>query len=142
MSFEYVGRFLGPEEIISVDVNTVTKDGVEVLDVKSRTEAGVESVRRFTREGLAVSVSDERKDWNHVQEARFTPIVSEITKLMIAMGVRGGEIDALLQQVGRNMSNALDKAVYVKWNGTSEGHVPGGNPYFDFTITEADNIIN
>lgn len=136
------GRFIGPEEIVSVTVNTTNKEGIQILDVVSKNEAGVESKRRFTPLGLVTCVTEERKDWNYVQEARFTPLISKITKLFIEYGIRGGEIDALVMQLNRNLANALDKAVYVKWNGTSDGHVPGGNPYFDFTLTEADNIIN
>lgn len=141
MPAEYVGRFIGPESITAVDLKFVSKDGYDVFDVTSVTADGHSTTRRFTRPGLDVCVSDEAKDWNYVQDARFTPIISKITGLMIEYGIRGGEIDPLLKQVGRNCSNALDKAVHVKWYGSADGFVADGNPFFDFTITEADNTI-
>ena len=132
---QYIGKFVGPEEIVTVEV----KDG-EILTVTTKSGDDVRT-HTLTRVGLETIITDEAKDWNYVQEARFTPLIAEFTRLCVEMGIKGGELEPLLRQAGKNITNLMDKAVYVKWHGSAVDYVPDGNPLFDFLVTEADKIV-
>lgn len=131
----HIGRFLGPEEILNVEVKD---DNIVTVTTKSGEETRRHTLTRF---GLDTVATDEAKDWNYVQDARFTPLIAEFTRLCVEMGIKGGELEPLLRQVGRNITNLMDKAVYIKWHGSAVDFVPDGNPLFDFLVTEADKIV-
>lgn len=148
-SLEYIGKFIGPEEVIEIEEDGKTPLGDSVFKVKTKFESfvndnGEEDVatRIYTKATLDATISDQKSDWNTFRDSKFRHIVDKITELAIEYGISGEEMDPLLMSVGRNFATMIDKAVYKKWFGDTKDFVPGGGSMHGFTLLAAHNELH
>lgn len=133
----FVGKFYGPFEIKDVAVRS---EGVFNLTLDD------ERMIPCTEKALIAIVSDEKKDHNHIRSARFQVLVPKIVKLMKEYDVPVGDVNALLQDIAREVDNHFARATNFLWTQNDQRYVPGFNPMEDITLIMAhevtDNIID
>lgn len=147
MSLEIIGKFIGPEEVISTKEVGKTPLGKSVLEVETQikpsgsNEPAQTAKRVYTEPTIEAVLTDEQGDWNSFRDRKFRHMVSTITELAIEYGITGEEMDPLLMAAGRNFATMIDKAVYSKWFGETETFVPGGTSFHGFSLLDAHNEL-
>lgn len=130
---KFVGKFFGPYEIKDV---LTRNDGVFslVLD-DGRTIP-------CTEKSLIAIVTEDRKDHNYIRDARFNVLVPEIVKKIEEYDIPVGDINALLQDVAREIDNHFSRATNWLWTKDDSRYVAGFNPMNDITLVMAKEVNN
>lgn len=133
----FVGKFYGPFEIKDVAVRSEGVFNI-VLDDKRTIPC--------TEKALITIVTDEKKDHNHIRDSRFSVVIPQITKIIEEYNIPVGDINALLQEIGREVDSHFARATNWLWTKDDSRFVPGFNPMEDITLSMArevtDNIID
>lgn len=129
----FVGKFYGPYEIKDVKVRS---DGVLTLSLDDGKDIPC------TEKSLVAIVSDERKDHNHIRYARFNVLVPEMINVIEEYDIPVSDINALLQDVAREVDARFARATNWLWTRDDNRYVPGFNPMEDITLIMAKEITN
>ena len=129
----FVGKFYGPYEIKDVAVRSegvfnLTLDGDKTIPC--------------TEKALIAIVSDEKKDHNHIRYARFAVLVPEIVKVIEEYDIPVGDVNALLQDIAREVDNHFARATNFLWTQDDKRFVPGFNPMEEITLSMAREVTN
>lgn len=133
----FVGKFYGPEKISDVSViETTTPSGAPIFEIT--TEQGRTYV--VPQKSVALIVTDEAKDWNHIRDARIRVMVPEIINIISEYDLPGGQMNYLLSMVGAEFDNHFGRAHNYLWFKDDKRYVPGFDPANEFTLLMADRI--
>lgn len=127
-------QFYGPQEILS---KTEDKGMVEMT--LEREDGTSYKMKVPTIIFEKVSTLD-KKDWNYVQETKFTFVTSKLIEVLKDYGITGGEIKTLAQTMVVAYFNVINRAISYQFLGEDESFVPSSDMYFDFTLDRAHEI--
>lgn len=135
---KYVGRFIGPDKISDISVTEITTPlGSAVFEVTC--ESGLKDL--YAEKGLAVIVSDEAKDFNHLRDARVNVMVPQMVELIMEYDLPSVQWVHLLGQVGDQLKNRLYRAQSFAVRGTDDRYIQGFDPETDMTLLDAERVI-
>lgn len=140
---EYIGKFLGPEEILEVKEVGKTNRGVVTLDVITRRQGTEDKTRStsITSTALGLLATDEMKDWNYVQETKLEEVVKHLMGIATDYGVRGGELQSMLAKFGMALAVRFEHAAHIKFEGNDDEFVPGGSEFYTWSLAKAEEVI-
>lgn len=138
MSLELIGKFIGPDEIVSVNVlEYKTPEGKNVLDVSFKN--GRKHI--FTEETLEYVVTDTISDLNTVQEKKFTPVIRKFMSILLEHDLNVGEIEMLFKQLGFNIDAVLNRATSYLWFKDEKEFVQGFDPMYNVSLLMAEQAV-
>lgn len=137
MSLELIGKYIGPDEIISTEsTGYTTPSGKSFINVCFKTGRS----HPYTEETLSYIVTDEPSDPTSVLEKKMTPIVRKVMDVLYEYDVNSGEIEMLFKQIGFNIDVVFDKATSWLWFKNHKEHVPGFDPMMYVSLMMAKTI--
>lgn len=95
---------------------------------------------KLTKKAFEVGSSDERKDWNYVQEMKMASMMKDIMATIMAHDIQKFEMDAILKSIIANINGRFDRAINYLWN-KNDTYNPALNPIDSFSILEAEEVI-
>jgi hypothetical protein len=136
MSLELIGKFIGPDEIVSTDVyEKTTPEGKGIVEVTFKT--GRKHI--FTEETLEYIVTDEVSDLNAVQEKKFTPVLRKIMSVLMEHDINIGEVEMLFKQLGYNLDMVFNRGTSYLWFKDEKEFVPGFDPMYNVSLLMAEH---
>ena len=137
-SLELIGKFIGPDEIVSVTLSEhKTPEGKEIVDVTFK--SGRNHI--FSKETLDYIVTDEVSDSNSVQEKKFTPVIRKIMSILIEHDLQVGEVEMLFKQLGYNLDVIFNRATSYLFFKNEKEFVPGLDPLHYVSLLMAENAV-
>ena len=127
-------QYYGPQEVLS----KVEENG-QVTMTLEREDGTSYKMKVPTIIFEKVSTLD-KKDWNYVQETKFTFVTSKLIEVLKDHGITGGEIKGLAQTMVVAYFNIINRAISYQFLGEDESFVPSSDMYFDFTLERAHEI--
>jgi hypothetical protein len=137
-SLELIGKFIGPDEIVSMSVSEQkTPEGKQIIDITFK--SGRSHI--FSKETLDYIVTDEVSDANTVQAKKFTPVVRKIMSVLLEHDLQVGEIEMLFKQLGYNLDIVFNRATNYLFFKNEKEFVPGFDPLYHVSLLMADGVI-
>ncbi len=130
---KFVGKFYGPHEIKDVSV----RNG-HVLNVSLDDGQTIP----LTEKAIVAIVTDERKDYNHIRKALFDVIVPEIVNVLREYDISVADINALFQEVGKEIDGRFGRATNYLWTKDDRRFVPGFSVMDSVTLLMAEEVID
>lgn len=127
----FVGKFYGPYAITDISVRV---DGVFNVSIDDGRTIPC------TEKSLIAIISDERKDHNHIRDARFSVLVPEIINKIQEYDLPVSDVNALLQDVAREIDNHFSRATNWLWTKDDKRYIPGFNPMNEITLVMANEV--
>ena len=135
LQVRFAGKFYGPYEIKDITVredsegvfNLVLDDGRTVL---------------CTEKALIAIVSDERKDHNHLRDARFDVMIPEIIEIVKQYDLPSQDIKALIESIASEIDGRFGRAINFMWTQNDKLFVPGFSAMNDVTLLMAEEVIS
>jgi len=128
-------NFYGPEKVIK------NEGEGEFLKLTLERESGEIYQTEIPKSVFEEGATEEKSDWNHVQEIKFSSLTKEVLEMMMERGITGGEFKPFLQTLTYAYYNVLDRAISYQFTGDDSRFVPGGSDiHFDFTLNRAHEI--
>ncbi len=127
-------EYWGPDEIVSkenLEHKSPTGDNVLKLNF-ARGEYEVVTERAYT-----LFRSSEPLDITLFQENRLKVILKETKTILLEYGINEGFVPTFLEQLGRNIADAFDRATHVLWTGNHKTYSVG-YPTYGRSFIEAD----
>jgi len=94
-----------------------------------------------TKKTFALSITQDKKDYNYLQEVKIKAIMEEIMAVILSYDVKMYEVNALLSAIGKNIKERYTRAINYLWTGDDKNHVAGSDPTDYFSVLEAEKII-
>lgn len=140
---QYIGKFLGPEEILEVkEVGNTNRDGV-IVDVITKRQGSDGKIRKTntTLKALDLVITDSEKDWNYIQDTKLESVVKQLIDTATDYGVRGGELQPMLARFGMALAVRFEHAAHLKFEGDDDEFVPGGSEFYTWSLAKAEQVI-
>ena len=138
MSLELIGKFIGPDEIVSVTL----------LDIKTPKmgevyEIGFSNERRhiFSKTTLNLVVTETISDLNEVQEKKMIPMLNEIMDIISEYDLTTKEVSTLSQKLSAILTDTFDRTTSFLWFKDKKEHVIGFDPLMNVSILMTRNIM-
>jgi hypothetical protein len=141
---QFIGKFIGPEEILEVkDTGVKTHRGVEILDVITRRQGTDDKTRLTTTtpKALELITSNESCDWNAPQEKKLQHVVSALMEIATDYSIQGGELQTMLAKFGLSLATQFEHAAHIKFEGNDDEFVPGGSEFYTWSLAKAESVI-
>ena len=94
-----------------------------------------------TKKTFALSITQDKKDYNYLQEVKIKAIMEEIMAVILSYDVKMYEVSALLSAIGKNIKERYTRAINYLWTKDDKKHVIGSDPTDYFSILEAEGVI-
>lgn len=138
MSFEFVGKFIGADEIESTEVlDRTTPQGAAL--VKFNFKGGQSVV--YSEKTVPYVVSDVATDASAVQERHVMPLVRECMALITEYDITYRDVDSFLKQLFSNINFQFDRAENFLWTTDDTRYVPGFDPRHDIRLLDAHKVL-
>lgn len=138
MNLENIGKFVGPDEILSVDsLKEKTPKGSEIVKVNFK--SGKSKI--YPTLALEYVVTDEISDYNTLQMKKFTPVIRQFMEIIAEYDVNVGEIEPLMRNIATNLDNTFNRATNLLWGGNDKDFAPGFDPMYSVSLLQAHKII-
>ncbi len=138
MSLELIGKFIGPDEIVSVTLMDIkTPKGGDVYEI------GFSNERRhlFSKTTLDLIVTDTLSDLNEVQEKKMVPMLTEVMNVISEYDLTTKEVSTLSQKLSALLTDTFDRTTSFLWFGDKKEHVVGFDPMMNVSVLMARNIM-
>ena len=138
MSLELIGKFIGPDEIVSVTLLEVkTPKGGEVYEI------GFSNERRhlFSKTTLDLIVTNTLSDLNEVQEKKMIPMLTEVMDVIREYDLTTKEVSTLSQKLSAIFTDTFDRTTSFLWFGDKKEHVIGFDPLINASLLMARKIM-
>lgn len=138
MTLESIGKFIGPDEVVSVEV---TED---------KTPKGNNVVKVFLKSGrnkiypenvLEYVLTDTVSDYNTLQMNKFTPVIRQFMEIVAEYDLNVGEVEPLLRNIAANIDNSFNRATNFLWSGDDGQFAAGFDPMYSVSLLQAHKII-
>lgn len=137
-SLEFVGKFIGGEEIQSVEVlKRKTPVGGNIIKFMFKSKTSVEIPERTA----PYVITDKATDASVVQERRLTPLIRECMALAMEYDMDYGDVDSFVKQLHSNLMFQFDRADSFMWHGDDKKYTPGFNPLYGVTLLSAHRVL-
>jgi len=130
---KFVGKFYGPHEIKDISVRKDNVFNVTLAD---------DQTIPVTEKAIIAIVTDERKDYNHIRKALFDVMVPEIVNVIRGYDISVSDINALFQEVGKEIDGRFGRATNYLWTKDDRRFVPGFSPIDNVTLLMAEEVID
>lgn len=138
LTVKYLGKFVGPDEIVGVSVtDQTTPMGAVVFEVTLKSGR----VRLMTEKSMTILVTDEAKDFNFLRDRREYVLVPEIVKLIQEYDVPIQEVAHLVQMIAYEVDNHFGRAANWLWKKDDSQYTPGGDAMHEVTLLMAERVI-
>lgn len=138
LTVKYLGKFVGPDEIVGVSLSGQTTPlGAQIFEVSLKSGR----IRLMPERAMAVLVSDEVKDYNHIRDQREIALVPEIVKLVKEYDVPIQEVEHLVKMVAYELDNHFGRAANWLWTKDDSRYAPGFDAMHDVTLLMAERVI-
>lgn len=124
--------YFGPRKI---DYVTDFEDGTVEMTF---TNGEKEIVPRKT---FAISITQEAKDYNYLQEVKMKPMLEEIMTIVLAYDLKYYEVNNLLAQIGTNIKERYSRAINYLWTGDDSKYTVGLDATDFLSVLEAEKVI-
>lgn len=124
--------FYGPLKIEYVI--DLEDDTVEILFTNGKKEI-------VTKKTFAISITEEQKDWNYLQEVKMKAIMEEVMPIVFSYDLKMYEANALLSTMGKNVKERYHRAINYLWTKDDTQYVEGSDPTDFFSLVEAEKTI-
>ena len=130
---KFVGKFYGPHEIKDVKVH---KDNILSVTLDD------DHTIPLTEKAVVAIVTDEKKDYNHIRESLFNVMVPEIVNVIREYDISVADINALFQEVGKDIDGRFGRATNYLWTKDDRRFVPGFSVMDSVTLLMAEEVID
>ena len=138
MSLEAVGKYIGPNEIVSIEqADFKTPGGKDILKVTFK--SGRHHI--YSKETLERIVTDALSDETTVMEKKLMPVVQEVMNILAEHDINVGEIEMLFKQLGMNIDKAFNQATSYMWFKEPKEFVPGFDPMHNVSLLMAERVL-
>lgn len=127
-------QYYGPHEVLEK-----IEEGGQVTMTLER-EIGVSYIMKVPTIIFEKVVTQEKKDWNYVQETKFNFVITKLIEVLKDHGITGGEIKTLSNLMTLSYFNVINRAISYQFMGEDESFIPNTDMYFDFTLERAHEI--
>lgn len=124
----------GPQEVL----NKVEENGMVTMTLER--EDGVSYTMKIPTIIFEKVATQEKKDWNYVQEVKFNFVISKLIEVLKDHGITGGEIKTLANMMVLSYFNVINRAISYQFMGEDTSFIPNTDMYFDFTLERAHEI--
>ncbi len=94
-----------------------------------------------TRKTFALSITQEAKDYNYLQEVKLQPMLEEIMTIVLAYDLKYYEVNALLAHIGTNIKERYSRAINYLWTKDDSKYTVGIDATDFLSVLEAENVI-
>jgi hypothetical protein len=137
-SLEFVGKFIGAEEIESVCVSEKkTPMGAAVIEFTFKTG----KMALIPEKTAPYVISDKATDLTAVQEKRMTPVIRECMSIIMEYDLDFGDLESLVKQLHSNLTFQFTRAENSLWGRPDEEFVPGFDVLFGVTLLDAYRVL-
>lgn len=138
MSLELIGKFIGPDEIVSASLLDVkTPKGNDVYEI----EFSSERKHIFSKTTLDLVVTDTLSDLNEVQEKKMVPMLTEVMNTITEYDLTTKEVATLSQKLSAILTDTFDRTTSFLWFGNKKEHVIGYDPLMNASLLMSRNIM-
>lgn len=138
MSLELIGKFIGSQEIVSVqEIDFKTPKGEAVYEITFKDERS----HIYPVKVIELIVSDEATDANYVQEKKFQSLCSEIMDSIAEYDVNLGEVQMLVKVLTGSIDEEFNKAASMLWFKNKKEHVPGFDSTYYASVLMAKRVL-
>jgi hypothetical protein len=130
---KFVGKFYGPHEIKDITVRKGHIFNVTLDD---------EQTIPLTEKAIIAIVTDEKNDYNHIRKALFDVLVPEIVNVIRDYDVSVSDINALFQEVGKEIDGRFARATNFLWTKDDKRFIPGFSVMDSVTLLMAEEVID
>ena len=127
-------QYYGPQEVLS------KAEDNGMVEMTLEREDGTSYKMKVPTIVFEKVATQEKRDWNYVQETKFTFVTSKLIEVLKDNGITGGEIKGLAQTMVVAYFNIINRAISYQFLGEDESFVPSSDMYFDFTLERAHEI--
>lgn len=124
--------FYGPLEVEYV--TSLDESTVELQFVGGTTEI-------IPKKTFELSITQEKKDYNYLQEVKFEAMAKEIMAIIISYDLKMYEANSLLKKLGDTVNHIYGRAMNFLWTGDDKKFIVGSDPTDFFTLAEAEKVI-
>lgn len=138
MSFQAIGKFIGPDEIVATTVlEHVTPSGKAIIEVEFKTG----KTRLYPEPILELIMTDEVSDCNSVSEKKLTPALQRVMEVLTEHNIEYGEIELFTKQLVTNLDNNFNRALSYLWYGNDKEFTVNAEPMWYVSVIMADRIL-
>lgn len=94
-----------------------------------------------TKKVFELSVTQEAKDYNYLQQVKINAMVKEVMDIVLAYGIQLYEINALLSAIGKETKERFSRAINYLWTKDDKKYIPGSDPTDYFSLNEAETVV-
>lgn len=138
MSLELIGKFIGPDEIVSSELSDFkTPSGKDVVQVVFKNGRK----RIFTVETLEYIVTDTESDYTTVQQKHLTPVIRKVLNVLAEHDIKNGDVEMFFKMLATNIDLAFGRAINFMWFKDDKEFTPGFDPQYDVSLLMAHRVI-
>lgn len=137
MKNTFIGRFIGPNKIKSFELLDITTPSGGAIFEFSYEDGRKELL---PEKAVAVFISDEPKDFQHLFDSRINAIIPGIIDLLKEYDIPFEQFESLMVRVASQFQNHFNRANAILWFGTSEEYIPGSDTTSRLTLLMAERV--
>lgn len=138
MALEYIGKFIGPNEIHSISLAEYkTPAGNDIFEVVFKDG----KKRIYTKETFEYICTDTISDYSSVTEKKLLPVIRKTMAVLAEHDINAGEVDMFLKQLMTNIDNSFNRATNYMWFQNDKEFTPNFDPTYDVSLLMAHKVI-
>lgn len=137
-SLEFVGKFIGADEIASVDVSEhTTPNGSKLINILFKSGKS----KLFPEKVLPYIITDKLSDASQLQERRTMPALRECVSILMEYDLDYGDIESFAKQLFSNLQLQYDRAENYMWKKNDVEFVPGFDARYGVSLLDAYRVL-
>lgn len=133
----YIGQFIGPNKIESVEVvEATTPSGKPLVRVSYKTHSTVMPIAT-----MMLLATEKETDLNSLQDRKFAVLLPQVFAVIEEIDLTASETQTFLVRVAKIAEDKLDRALSFLWFKDDARWAPGYSSKNEMNFSEASAII-
>lgn len=132
-------QYIGPNKVLGlVKQDFQTPSGKDVVEVQYE---GAHTPELMSQMAFNLLVTEKPSDYNDLRDRKFRQMIPGILTLITEWDLKSIELKPLLQQIGDNCQDAMERASNYLWTKDDRTWIPGMSFLNERTLLEAERVL-